>query len=144
MRLFTSVFIILLVFVYPAFSQTHEEEMLNILKQDFKQVNVVANVEIEKVEIDGEWKTQNNSIGYTMYRSTGRIIESFKGKLKKGEPVVFYSFIEGQPPAESLKRNYVRFLNYRKNDNGQKRLLELENSGAETNEKNLLILRKLR
>jgi hypothetical protein len=144
MRFFAVIFIILSVFIAIAPAQTADDEMTEIYKQSFRQVNVVAHIEVEKVEIDGEWKTQNNSVGYTIYRFTGVIAETFKGKYRKGEPIVFYSLIEGQPPTESLKKDFIRFLEIKKTETGQKQLLELENSGAAVNQKNLKLFRKLR
>lgn len=144
MRLFASVFSILLIFAAFGFSQTGDDEMTEIYKQDFKQVNVVAHIEIEKVEIDGEWGNPKTAGGYTIYRFTGRVAESFKGKYKKGAPIVFYSLIEGQPPTENLKKNHIRFLEIKKTETGEKQLVELENSGATVNRTNLLLFRKLR
>lgn len=144
MRFFAVVFSLLSVFVVFASAQTTDDEMTENYKLSFRQVNIVAQIEVEKVEIDGEWKTQNNTVGYTIYRFTGKIAESFKGKYKKGEPIVFYSLIEGQPPAGNLKKNFIRFLEIKKTETGQKQLLELENSAAAVNQANLKLFRKLR
>lgn len=144
MRFLFNIFVVLSVFAIPVFSQTGDDEMAEIYRQSFRQVNTVAQIEVEKVEIDGEWGSPKTGGGYTIYRFSGRIVESFKGKSKKGGSVVFYSLIEGQPPPETLKKNFIRFLEIKKAESGQKQLVELENSAAAVNKVNLRLFRKLR
>jgi hypothetical protein len=144
MRFFAVVFSILSIFVAVASAQTADDEMTENYKLSFRQVNVVAHIEVEKVKIDAEWGKPKTGGGYTIYRFTGKIAESFKGKYKKGETIIFYSLIEGQPPPENLKKNFIRFLEIKKTETGQKQLLELENSAAAVNQANLKLFRKLR
>lgn len=144
MRFFAVVFSILSVFVVFAPAQTADDEMTENYKLSFGQVNVVAHIEVEKVEIDAEWGNPKTGGGYTIYSFTGKIAESFKGKYKKGEPIVFFSLIEGQPPPEKLKKNYIRFLEFKVTENAHIELLELENSATAVNQANLKLFRKLR
>lgn len=143
MRLLTSFFTILVIFVSLSFSQT-DDDGRELLKKDFKDVNVVAHIQIEKVEISEEFGKPSTTGGYTSYKFTGKIIEAFKGKIKKGETIVYYSVIEGQPPNEWLMRPRIRFLETYKTKTGQKNFGELENSAREANETNLSMLRKIR
>lgn len=143
MRFFISVLIVLVISVSLCFAQTDSEE-IKWIKKDFKDVSVVAQIEIEQVEIIEEFGKPKENRGYTSYRFTGKINEVFKGKFKKGDTIIFYSTIEGQPPTEKLMRHYIRFLETYKNKAGQKQLVELENSAREVSEINLSTLRKLR
>lgn len=140
---FLTLILAVLVCVSLCFSQI-DDDGRELLKKDFKDVKVVAHIQIEQVEIVEEFGKPSTGAGYTSYKFTGKIIEPFKGKLKKGETVIYYSVIEGQPPKERLMRNYVRFLEIYKTKTGRKNFSELENSAREASEENLSLLRKFR
>lgn len=143
----TNVFLFFsVVFSTVVFAKTDDEEIAR-LKSDFRQVNVVAQIHIEKLEIAEEIGAPRLTGGYTSYRFTGTVVESFKGKFKKGDRIVFYSFIEGQPyrsAADLMPGDKVRFLEFYKNESGLKNLSELENSGHRATTTNLAELRRLR
>jgi len=135
--------VFLLFSVSLAFAQI-DDDQASIIKQDFRDVSVVADVEITKVEIIDQMGTPKENRGYTFYRFTGTVKESFKGKFKAGEEIIFSSVIEGQPPEESLSKNYIRFLEKSKKKENAGRLFELENSRRPPEKEILALLRKLK
>jgi hypothetical protein len=74
--------ILIVVFVLPVCVSAQDDEdwpPLNYLRSDYKQVAVVAHIRIKEAEIT------NRIIGYENWRIRGEVIESFKGKFKKGD-----------------------------------------------------------
>lgn len=126
-----------------AFAQI-DADQASIIRQDFRDVAVVADIEITKVEIIDELGTPKENRGYTLYRFTGTVKESFKGGFKTGEEIIFSSVIEGQPSEESLSTNYIRFLERSKKKDTYKTYFELENSRRPLEKEILAILRKLK
>lgn len=139
--IFSTVF--LLFSVSFAFAQI-DADQATIIRQDFKDVAVVADIEITKVEIIDELGTPKENRGYTLYRFTGIVRESFKGGFKAGEEIIFSSVIEGQPSEESLSTNYIRFLERSKKKDTYKTYFELENSRRLPEKEIISILRKLK
>lgn len=135
--------VFLLFSVSFAFAQI-DSEQASIIRQDFKDVAVVADVEITKVEIIDQMGTPKENRGYTFYRFTGIVKEVFKGKFKAGEEIVFSSVIEGQPSEESLSKNYIRFLEKSKKQENAGKFFELENSRRPPEMEIVALLRKLR
>lgn len=121
-----------------------DDDQANIIKQDFRDVTVVADIEITKVEIVDEMGSPKENRGYTLYRFTGNVKESFKGRFKAGEEIIFSSVIEGQPSEESLSKNYIRFLEKSKMKDTYRTYFELENSRRPPDKEILSILRKLK
>lgn len=121
-----------------------DDDQASIIRQDFRDVSVVADIEITKVEIVDEMGSPKENRGYTLYRFTGTVKESFKGSFKAGEEVVFSSVIEGQPSEESLSKNYIRFLEKSKMKDTYRTYFELENSCRPPDKDILSILRRLK
>jgi len=68
---------------------------LSYLRNDYKAVSVVAHVRIEQAEITGRVG------GYENWKVTAVVVESFKGKLKKGNSINYFHGAEA-----GLKREY--------------------------------------
>ena len=135
--------VFLLFSVSFAFAQI-DDEQARIIRQDFKDVAVVADIEITKVEIIDEMGTPRENRGYTFYRFTGTVKESFKGGFKAGEEIIFSSVIEGQPSEESLAKNYIRFLEKSRKPENSGKFFELENSRRPPDKEITAILRRLK
>lgn len=135
--------VFLLFSVSFAFAQI-DADQASMIKQDFRDVAVVADIEITKVEIIDEMGTPKENRGYTLYRFTGIVRESFKGGFKAGEEIIFSSVIEGQPSEESLSTNYIRFLEKSKKKDSNRKYFELENSRRPPDKEILSVLRKLK
>lgn len=136
-------FLFLLFSFSIAFAQIDDDQAA-IIKQDFRDVAVVADIEITKVEIIDEMGSPKENRGYTLYRFTGIIRESFKGGFKTDEEIIFSSVIEGQPSEESLSINYIRFLERSRKKDTYKTYFELENSRRPPDREVIAILRKLK
>jgi hypothetical protein len=68
---------------------------LSYLRNDYKAVSVVAHVRIQQAEITGRVG------GYENWKVTAVVVESFKGKLKKGNAINYFQGAEA-----GLKREY--------------------------------------
>ena len=68
---------------------------LSYLKNDYKAVSVVAHVRIQQAEITGRVG------GYENWKISAVVLESFKGKLKKGNVIDYFHGAEA-----GLKREY--------------------------------------
>ena len=68
---------------------------LSYLKSDYKAVSVVAHVRMQQAEITGRVG------GYENWKVTAVVVESFKGKLNKGNAVEYFHGAEA-----GLKREY--------------------------------------
>lgn len=79
------------------------------LRSDYRQVSVVARVNVRTAEI------VNRIGGYEDWHLVGEVIEPFKGKFRKGDPIDFYHGAEKGFHRELflgdkivfLERNYV-------------------------------------
>jgi hypothetical protein len=67
-------------------AQKDDEEWpsLSYLRSDYRQVSVVARVNVRTAEI------VNRIGGYEDWHLVGEVIEPFKGKFRKGDPIDFY------------------------------------------------------
>ena len=68
---------------------------LSYLRNDYKAVSVVAHVRIQQAEITGRVG------GYENWKVSAVVVESFKGKLKKGDVIDYFHGAEA-----GLKREY--------------------------------------
>ena len=94
-----------------AFAQNDDDSWppLLYLRNDYRQVLVVAHVNVRTAEI------VNRIGGYEDWHLVGDVIESFKGKFRKGDPIDFYHGAEKGFRRELflgekivfLERNYV-------------------------------------
>jgi hypothetical protein len=76
--------VILLVVPIAVFAQDDENwPPLSYLRSDYKEVAVVLHVRIERAEITGRIG------GYENWRINAVVLESFKGKFKKGDAIEY-------------------------------------------------------
>jgi len=104
---------VILAFVLPVAARAQNEDdnwpSLSYLKSDYRQVSVVARVNVRTAEI------VNRIGGYEDWHLVGEVVEPFKGKFRKGDPIDFYHGAEKGFRREQflgdkiifLERNYV-------------------------------------
>jgi hypothetical protein len=80
-------FKILIILLVLPFSQPFQDDdswpSLSYLRQDYKSVSVVAHIRIEQAEIT------NRVGGYENWKIDAVVLESFKGKFKKGDTIEY-------------------------------------------------------
>jgi len=104
-------FLLGLITATGAFAQNDDDSWppLLYLRNDYRQVLVVAHVNVRTAEI------VNRIGGYEDWHLVGDVIEPFKGKVRKGDPIDFYHGAEKGFRREFflgdkiifLERNYV-------------------------------------
>jgi hypothetical protein len=81
-------YFIIVAFIVPVVARAQNENdewpSLSYLRSDYRQVAVVARVNVRSAEI------VNRVGGYEDWHLVGDVIESFKGKFRKGDPIDFY------------------------------------------------------
>jgi hypothetical protein len=114
MKTIVKVSIILLLLPFSPSAQ-HEENWpsLSYLRNDYRSVSVVAHVLIREAEITGRVG------GYENWRVTSEVLESFKGRFRKGDVIEYFHGAEA-----GLKKEYF---------NGQKIIFLLADHDAEKN-----------
>ena len=95
LKLRIKVFIILLVLPVCLYAQDDNWPSLSYLRSDYKAVSVVAHVRIQEAEITSRVG------GYENWKVSAVVLESFKGKFKKGDVLVYFHGAEA-----GLKREY--------------------------------------
>ena len=86
------------IFVIPLCLSAQDDDnwpSLSYLRNDYKAVSVVAHVRMQQAEITGRIG------GYENWKVTAVVVESFKGKLKKGDVITYFQGAEA-----GLKREY--------------------------------------
>ena len=83
--------------VLPACLSAQEDEWpsLSYLRSDYKAVSVVAHIRIDQAEIT------NRVGGYENWKINAVVLESFKGKFKKGDAIEYFHGAEA-----GIKRDY--------------------------------------
>ncbi|HLM60375.1 MAG TPA: hypothetical protein VK308_06210 [Pyrinomonadaceae bacterium] len=112
---------------------------LSGIKADFKSVGMVAHVKIKSIEPAA---SELNPL----YRVESETLETFKGKAKKGESLIFYfSAEEGYDVRKLTGKQWIVFLDVeRPMPSGGKAWFELENSKLTVSKKLVGELRKLK
>jgi hypothetical protein len=121
-------------------SSKNEYYSYNYLKNDYGQVAVVAAVDVQDVKAVGSMG--GKEAGYVRYLIRCRVIEPFKGDIKSGKTIEYYSVAEkGYDPA-GLGGTRIVFLNslFDKHKAGWF-LSELENSARPASKE---IIKKMR
>ena len=77
-------FVVLLVLPTCLFAQDDEWPSLSYLRSDYKAVAVVVHVRVEQAEMTGRVG------GYENWKLNGVVLESFKGRFKKGDAIEFF------------------------------------------------------
>src|ERR1044071_9818299 len=99
--------ILIVVFVLPVCVSAQDDEdwpSLSYLRSDYKQVAVVAHVRVKEAEIT------NRIIGYENWRIRAEVIESFKGKFKKGDAIEYLHGAEAGFKKEIFLGEKIVFL----------------------------------
>ncbi len=87
-------------------SAQHEESWpsLSYLRNDYRSVSLVAHVLIREAEITGRVG------GYENWKITSEVLESFKGKSKKGEVIQYFHGAEAGLKKDYFKGEKIIFL----------------------------------
>jgi len=97
--------ITLLVLPICVFAQDDENwPPLSYLRSDYKAVAVVAHIRIEKAEITGRVG------GYENWKINAEVIESFKGRFKKGDAIEYLHGAEAGFKQEYFTGDKIVFL----------------------------------
>lgn len=97
----------ILVLLVPFFSSAQNEDSwpsLSYLRSDYKSVSVVAHVLIREAEITGRVG------GYENWKVTSEVVESFKGRFRKGDVVEYFQGAEAGLRKEYFKGEKIVFL----------------------------------
>jgi hypothetical protein len=103
-----------------------------MLKSDFKEVDVVAYVDIKERKLEdsigsGDCETDKGA-GYCLYRLKAEVKEVFKGRITK-KTVEFYTSPDMDYPKKNLLGERVVFLKWNEAEAGKKKTLgAMENS----------------
>jgi hypothetical protein len=133
--------ILLVVLVLPVCVSAQDDEewpSLSYLRSDYKAVAVVAHIRVKDAEIT------NRIIGYENWRIRGEVIESFKGKFKKGDAIEFMHGAEAGFKQESFMGEKIVFLLAERERDGEVRYSVLENSTLPYTEDRVKKLRSIR
>ena len=105
MKLFLKTFIVLLVLPCCLFAQDNEEwPSLSYLRSDYKAVSVVAHIRIQQAEITSRIG------GYENWSIQAEVLESFKGKFKKGDVIDYVHGAEAGFKQEYFTGEKIVFL----------------------------------
>jgi hypothetical protein len=107
------------------------------LRDDFRQVDVVAHVRILEIAV------VDHMSGTSLYRVTCRVIESFKGTMKKGKTLEYFIQIEDGYDTQQYRGEKIVFLN-KSSQTAAPRFISLENSDREPLRGVISILRGFR
>jgi len=123
LKLLIKTFIALLVLPFCVLAQEDENwPSLSYLRNDYKAVAVVAHVRIEHAEITGRIG------GYENWRINAVVLESFKGKFKKGEVIEYFHGAEAGFKQEYFTGEKIVFLLAERDQDRKLRYSVLENS----------------
>ena len=123
MKLLLKVFIVLLVF--PAFALGQDDEewpSLSYLRSDYREVSVVAHIRIQQAEIT------NRIIGYENWSIKAEVLESFKGKFKKGDVIDYVHGAEAGFKKDYFSGEKIVFLLAERDRDRKLHYVVLENS----------------
>lgn len=139
MRLLLKTFFVLLVLPACVLAQDDDNwPPLSYLRNDFKEVAVVLHVRVERAEITGRIG------GYENWRINAVVLESFKGKFKKGDAIEYAHGAEAGFKQEWFTGEKIVFL-LAERDNDRKLVYAvLENSTLTPNGDRIQKLRAIR
>lgn len=113
---------------------------VEVLRHDYPEVAVVARLRCDKAQAV---ERIGGATGYVSYRISGHVVEAFKGRLRRGQKLAYYSMAEASYPAAFYRGDKIVFLNVVR----VKRKWvynALENSTHQATTKNIVALRKIR
>lgn len=100
----TVVKVSILVLLLPWSPSAQDEPSLSYLRDDYKSASVVAHVLILEAEITGRVG------GYENWRIASEVLESFKGRFRKGEVIEYFQGTEAGLKKEGFKGEKIIFL----------------------------------
>ncbi|HEU5130548.1 MAG TPA: hypothetical protein VFT26_00550 [Pyrinomonadaceae bacterium] len=138
MKLLIKILLVLLVLPVCVLAQDDDEwPPLSYLRSDYKAVSVVAHIRIKEAEIT------SRIIGYENWRIRAEVIESFKGKFKKGDAIEYMHGAEAGFKQTYFTGEKIVFL-LAEREGGRKYFAVLENSTLPYTEHSVKKLRVIR
>jgi len=139
LKLLIKILLVLLVLPVCVFAQDDDEwPPLSYLRSDYKAVSVVAHIRIKEAEIT------NRIIGYENWRIRAEVIESFKGKFKKGDAIEYLHGAEAGFKQQYFTGEKIVFLLVERDRERKVRYVVLENSTLPYTEHSVKKLRVIR
>jgi len=111
---------------------------LSYLRSDYKEVAIVAHVRLRKAEIT------NRIGGYENWSIKAEVLESFKGKFKKGNVIDYFQGAEAGLKKEFFTGEKIVFLLAERDQDRKLRYAVLENSTLPITEDRIRKLRLIR
>ncbi len=106
-RLFLALCVVTTLLSYSCASE-NEYYSYDYLKNDYEQVAVVASVDCRDVKAVGSMG--DKEAGYVRYLMRGQVIEPFKGDIKSGQTIEYYSVAERGYNPENYRGKKIVFL----------------------------------
>jgi len=139
MKLILRLAIVLLVLPTCVVAQDDEEwPSLSYLRSDYKAVSVVAHIRIQQAEIT------SRIIGYENWSIKAEVLESFKGKFKKGAVIDYVHGAEAGFKKEYFTGEKIVFLLAERDQDRKPYYAVLENSTLPHTEDRVRKLRLIR
>jgi hypothetical protein len=139
LKLLLKAFIVLLVLPSCLFAQDDENwPSVGYLRNDYKAVSVVAHVRIQQAEITGRIG------GYENWSISAEVLESFKGRFKKGDVIEYFHGAEAGFKREYFTGEKIVFLLAEPDRDRKLRYSVLENSTLSHTKDRVQKLRSIR
>src|SRR6185369_11624320 len=131
---------ILILLVAIPFHVQHDDKWpsLSYLRSDYKSVSVVAHVRVEHAEIT------NRVGGYENWKINAVVLESFKGKFKKGDAIEYFHGAEAGFKQETFMGEKIIFLLSESDRERGRHYAVLENSTLPFTKDRVAKLRQIR
>ena len=114
--------LLLLLLLVPPFQDDPNWPSLSYLRHDYKSVAAVAHIRIEHAEIT------NRVGGYENWKINAIVIESFKGRFKKGDAIEYFHGAEAGFKQEYFTGEKIVFLLAESDEQRKHYYAVLENS----------------
>jgi hypothetical protein len=128
---------ILILLIAVPFAQDDNWPSLSYLRHDYNSVAVVAHIRIDHAEIT------NRVGGYENWKINAVVLESFKGKFKKGAAIEYFHGAEAGFKQEYFTGEKIVFLLAEFDPQRKRYYAVLENSTLPSNKDRILKLRRI-